>query len=242
MTDERRTGDRIAIPGDYQHRALTEGPAIQRFWHASKLRLLDWALDLHAGQRVLDVGSGSGVFCDAMAKRGATVLGVDANAEAVRYATATFAREGLEFREGLLDELALEPGSFDVATCLEVIEHVHPPQVDRLLGDLHALLAPGGRLLLTTPNYRGTWPAVEWLTDRLGPAAHMAEDQHVTHFHRAMLRASLERAGFEVALLSTYCTFAPFAAALSERLARAVEPRERGLPFGNLLVAVGRRA
>ena len=241
MNEQRRTGDQIAIPGDYQHRALTKGPAVQRFWHSAKLGLLDWTLDLKAGERVLDVGSGSGVFADRMAKLGATVTGVDANSDAIRYARETFSEDGLEFIEGYLDELDLEPSSFDAATCLEAIEHVHPPQVTKLLTDFHALLKPGGRLLITTPNYRGTWPVVEWLTDRLGSAAHMDQDQHITHFHRAMLRRFLEKAGFEVELLTTYSTFAPFSAALSWKLASWLDRVERGLPFGNLLVAVARR-
>jgi len=241
MSAERRTGDRIAIPGDYQHRALTEGPAVQRFWHTAKLGLLDWALEVAAGERVLDVGSGSGVFADRMAARGAVVTGVDANEDAVRYATETFARPGLAFRHGLLDELGLEAESFEAATCLEVVEHVHPPQVDALFSDLHRLLVPGGRLLVTTPNYRGTWPALEWLTDRFGPAAKMAGDQHVTRFHRARLEDFLRRAGFELERATTYCTLSPFAAPLSWKLAAGLERLERGLPFGNLLVAVARR-
>ena len=111
----------------------------------------------------------------------------------------------------------------------------------KLLGDFFELLKPGGRLLITTPNYRGTWPVVEWLTDHLGSAAHMDEDQHVTHFHRAMLREFLEAAGFQVELLTTYSTFAPFTAAVSWKFAAWLDRAERGLPFGNLLVAVARR-
>lgn len=243
MTEPRRLGDAVAIPGDYQHRALTEGPPVQRAWHRAKLDLLDWLFPIAKGERVLDVGSGSGVFADAIASRGASVVAVDANADAVAYATRTFARPGLEFRRGYLDEIELPPGSFDAAVCLEVIEHVHPPQVRKLLTDLHALLAPRGRLLVTTPNYRGLWPAVEWAADRFGSVAKMDQDQHVTRFDRRMLRAFLEEAGFEVSELRTYSTFAPFAAAVSGRISRRIDRLERrvDLPFGNLLAAVAIR-
>lgn len=237
---ERRTGDAIAIDGAYQHRALTQGPAVQRFWHRSKLLLLDWMFAVGPGDRVLDVGFGSGVFADAMAARGAQVLGVDANPEAVAYARRTFGRPGLEFREGLLDELQLPPSSVDKAVCLEIVEHVYLDQVRRLLESLRTVLVPGGRVLITTPNYRGLWPLVEWGLDRFSNAATMDAEQHVTHFNRRLLRRVCEDAGFEVPALRTYSTFAPFAAAVSTSLAERLERTERAvdLPFGNLLVGV----
>lgn len=239
----RRTGDVIAIPGDYQHRALTSGGAVQRHWHQSKLDLLDWFFPVAAGEAALDVGCGSGVVSDAMARRGARVTGVDANADAVAYATKTFARDGVTFRRGFLDELDLPAASFDVATVLEIVEHVYLDQVRKLLADLRRLLKPGGRLLVTTPNYRGTWPVVEWALDRFSKAAHMDGDQHVLHFRRSLLRTVLVEAGFVVDRLRTYCTFAPFVAPVSKGLARACDRFERAvdLPFGNLLAAVARR-
>ena len=239
---DRRMGDAIAIPGDYQHRALTEGPAVQRAWHEAKLALVDWFFELRAGERVLDVGSGSGVFADRLARAGCRVVGVDANPAAVEYATATFARDGLEFLHGYLDELELPPQSFDRATSIEVIEHAHMPQVLELLGDLRRILKPGGRLLVTTPNYRGVWPAIEWLADRLASTAHMDADQHVNRFHRRKLVTALEESGFAVERVRTFCTVAPFVAAASSRLGRWVERRERAvdLPFGSLLAATAR--
>jgi 2-polyprenyl-3-methyl-5-hydroxy-6-metoxy-1,4-benzoquinol methylase len=239
----RRTGDAIAIDGGYQHRALTEGPAVQRFWHRSKLLLLDWMLHVGPGDRVLDVGFGSGVFADAMAARGAQVLGVDANPAAVAYAQRTFGRPGLEFRLGLLDELRLPDESVDKAVCLEIVEHVYLDQVRELLQSLRAVLVAGGQVLITTPNYRGLWPIVEWALDRFSGAATMDAEQHVTHFNRRLLRQVCEDAGFEVRALRTYSTFAPFAAGVSTSLAERLERVERlvDLPFGNLLVGVLRK-
>lgn len=244
MSAARRTGDARPIEGGYQHRALTSGPAVQRFWHASKLGLLDWFFDVRPGDRVLDVGCGSGVFADAMAARGAVVTAVDANPAAIAYGRATFTRPGLQFHQGLLDELGLDPGSFDKVTCLEVVEHVYLDQVRKLLGDLHRVLRPAGRLLVTTPNYRGLWPIVEWATDRVSDAAKMDEEQHVCRFDRALLRQVLTEAGFNITDLRTVSTFAPFTAALSWNLASRLERLERrvDLPFGNLLAAAVDRA
>jgi len=239
----RRLGDAIAIPGDYQHRALTQGPRVQRHWHRSKLELLDWFMPPRAGGRALDIGCGSGVFADALERRGLEVVAIDANPAAIAYGRETFAREGLEFRHGLLDELELEPSSFDYVTCLEVLEHILPPQIEKLLGETRKLLVPGGQLLVTTPNYRGVWPLVEWGADRFAPTATMADDQHVTRLHRGLLRDLLVRADLEVVEIRTFCTFAPFAAVLGATVARLADRVERAvdLPFGSLLVACCRR-
>ncbi|MFT7619342.1 MAG: 2-polyprenyl-3-methyl-5-hydroxy-6-metoxy-1,4-benzoquinol methylase [Planctomycetota bacterium] len=238
----RRMGDEIQIEGDYQHRAITSGPPIQRHWHQSKLELLDWFFTPKSGLKALDVGCGSGVISDGLGKRGLEVTGVDANKAAQEYASKTFGRDHVRFLLGYLDELELPESTFDVATCLEVIEHVYPPQIEKLLGDLARLLKPGGRLLITTPNYRGLWPMIEWAADRFASTADMDVDQHVTRIHRKMLRGFLEAAGFEVEKMRCYCTFAPFAAPISQGLAKMVDRGERAidLPFGSLLAAVAR--
>ena len=240
--DARRLGDPIPLSGDYEHRALTEGHPIQRRWHEMQLELLDWFFIPSAGERVLDVGCGSGVFANRLAELGAQVTAVDSNAESVEYGERTFVRDNLEFRRGLLDELGLPDNSFDSAVCLEVIEHVYPAQTDALLADLRRVLRPGGRLLLTTPNYRGLWPLVEWASDCFGDNAPMREGRHITFFHRALLRRHLENAGFEVEQMRTYCTFAPFAAAMSHSLSGWLDKIERhwDFPFGNLLAAAAR--
>jgi len=243
-TAERRLGDVAVIDGGYQHRALTSGPPAQRFWHQSKLNLLDWIFPVASGDRIIDVGCGSGVFSDAMAKRGADVLGIDANQSAVEYATRTFARPGgATFRKGFLDELALEPASFDKAVCLEVIEHVYEHQARKLFTDLFAILKPGGQLFVTTPNYRGVWPLVEWAADRFSPVAKMDAEQHITHFNRDNLRAALTQTGYQVGEIRTFSTFASFVSPLSWRAAEQLELLERkvDLPFGSVLAAVARK-
>ena len=241
-TETHRDRDAIAIDGAYQHRALVAGPSIQRYWHQAKLELLDWLFDVETGDRVLDIGCGSGVFANHLASYGARVTAIDGNPEAIAYATATFASDAVDFQLGQMDAVDLEPGSFDRATCLEVIEHVYPAQVTALLASLRRLLRPGGTLLLTTPNYRGLWPLVEWAADRFAPTAQMDRSQHINRYSRARLCQTLRDAGFEIKALRTYSTIAPFASVLSWPLAQRIDRLERriDLPFGNLLALVAR--
>ena len=108
------------------------------------------ALKPLAGKRVLDVGCGAGLLCEPLARLGAAVTGVDAAAEHVAAAREHAAGAGLaiEYRAGELAELAL--GRFDLVTCMEVLEHVADKPA--FVAALVASLAPGGLLILSTPN------------------------------------------------------------------------------------------
>lgn len=238
-----RHGDSVEINGAYQYRARNAGPVVQRFWHHEKERMVRKFSAPGPGQRVLDVGCGSGVVADLLASMGAVVTGVDANAKAIEFARATFRRANLDFRCAYVEELDYASASIDGIYCLEVIEHLYQQQVHALLATFARLLRPGGVLTLTTPNYRGIWPVIELAMDRLRLAAPMAEHQHVTRFDRASLRQALVGADWEILRLATFSTFAPFLSVVNWRVAeRCAEIEDRvDLPFGNLLMLLAKR-
>ncbi len=238
----RRTGDQIRIPGDYQHRARTSGFVVQRFWHYQKERMVRRFCQPAAGERALDVGCGSGVITDLLAELGATAIGVDGSAEAIAYASHTFQRPNLQFVQGLVDELDFPDASFDRVYCFELIEHLYAGQGRDLLRKCRDLTQRGGTLALTTPNYRGVWPAIEWLMDTLQLAPTLAEAQHVTKYTRSSLETLLTGAGWRVQHLTTFSTIAPFISVLGWRVGDAVAALEESvtLPFGSILFVVAR--
>jgi 2-polyprenyl-6-hydroxyphenyl methylase/3-demethylubiquinone-9 3-methyltransferase len=116
---------------------------IDRHWGASGFTPL-------AGRSVLDVGCGAGLLAEPLARLGAAVTGVDAAGENVAAAQAHAAAGGLEieYHAGGIEGLAGK--RFDLVTCLEVIEHVASPAV--FVRGLAGAVAPGGLLVLSTPN------------------------------------------------------------------------------------------
>jgi 2-polyprenyl-6-hydroxyphenyl methylase/3-demethylubiquinone-9 3-methyltransferase len=112
-----------------------------------------------AGRPVLDVGCGGGLMTEEWARRGARTTGLDRSPELLEVARQHASSGGLSIRY-LADDLesfaTREAGSYEVITAFEVVEHVpNPEEFVRALG---RLLAPGGRLYLSTINRtRRSW-------------------------------------------------------------------------------------
>ncbi|MEO8386986.1 MAG: bifunctional 2-polyprenyl-6-hydroxyphenol methylase/3-demethylubiquinol 3-O-methyltransferase UbiG [Polaromonas sp.] len=106
------------------------------------------------GLRVLDVGCGGGILADAMARRGADVLGIDLATKALKVAqlhALEAQTEGAQYREISAEALAAEQaGRFDVVTCMEMLEHV--PDPSSIVKACATLVKPGGYVFFSTIN------------------------------------------------------------------------------------------
>jgi len=117
-----------------------------------RLRWIDEAAGL-GGKRVLDVGCGGGILSEAMAASGARVTGIDLSDAALQVAQLHLleSKADVSYRKAAVEAVALEqPASFDVVTCMEVLEHVPAP--DRLVAACARLLKPGGIAFFATIN------------------------------------------------------------------------------------------
>jgi 2-polyprenyl-6-hydroxyphenyl methylase/3-demethylubiquinone-9 3-methyltransferase len=103
-----------------------------------------------AGRAALDVGCGAGLLAEPLARMGAKVTGVDAAPENIAAAQGHAAGQGLSIRYFAGELAALPPATFDLVTSMEVVEHVTDPAA--FIGELAARLAPGGLMILSTPN------------------------------------------------------------------------------------------
>ena len=105
------------------------------------------------GARVLDVGCGAGLLSEALAQAGAQVTALDLAPELVEIAKLHLLESGLtvDYRLQSVEAMAAEiPGTFDVITCMELLEHV--PDPGSVLQACASLLRPGGKLFVSTLN------------------------------------------------------------------------------------------
>lgn len=116
---------------------------------------LDW-VDAHAGlagKKVLDVGCGGGLLSEGMSDKGATVTGIDLSDKALGVARLHLLESGrsVDYRKISAEELAAEqPASYDVVTCMEMLEHV--PNPASTIAACAALVKPGGHVFFSTIN------------------------------------------------------------------------------------------
>ena len=147
-----------------------------------------------SGLRVLDVGCGGGILSEALAERGASVLGIDLAESALQAAEAHRAGQAVEYRLESSRETAARGEGFDVVTCMEMLEHVADPAA--VLRDIHALLKPGGWAFFSTINRTlkarlGAVYAAEYLLHLVPQGTH----QYDWFIKPAELSRMAERAG-----------------------------------------------
>ena len=156
------------------------------------------------GARVLDAGCGGGLLSEALAARGARVTGIDLTPQLIEVAKLHLHESGLDvdYRvQGAEDLARAEPEAFDVACCLELIEHVPDPAA--LLRALADLLRPGGALVLSTLNrtpqaFVGAILGAEYLLRLLPRGTH----RYARFMRPSELAAMLRDAGMQLVELA----------------------------------------
>lgn len=196
---------------DYDHRAFDSWIPLQRYWQRARFRVIRGMVD--GATRILDIGCGSSRIVQTLPQ----AVGLDMQIRKLRWLRAS----GRQLVQGSLSELPFADQAFDAVICSEVIEHIPRDQID--LRDMVRVLAPGGRLVLGTPDYgRWTWRTLEGMYKKVFPQGYATE--HINRYTRRELRQEIERLGL-VVLDVQYVGG-------SEMIFRAVKPTE---------VAVSRR-
>jgi 2-polyprenyl-6-hydroxyphenyl methylase / 3-demethylubiquinone-9 3-methyltransferase len=149
----------LAKFSDLAHRWWDRESEFRPLHEINPLRL-EWIQGLSplAGRQVLDVGCGGGILSDAMARKGAEVLGIDLAGKSLKVAQL-HALEAqtprVRYREVAVEALAAEqPASFDVVTCMEMLEHVPDPA--SVVQACAKLVKPGGYVYFSTLNRNPT--------------------------------------------------------------------------------------
>ena len=181
-------------------------------------RLLSLALAEHPA-RVLDIGCSSGYLARPLAASGASVVGIELDPDAADAARTICDAVLVGDVESM--ELPLEPGSFDVVLCGDVVEHLREPE--RTLSRLRPFLRPEGRLVLTTPNVANWAMRLSLLGGRWRYTDRGILDRTHTHlFTRKSLVETVTRAGYRVVSLDHTAPVPLVGTPTVERVAHAV--------------------
>jgi SAM-dependent methyltransferase len=240
--------DYHSVAGDYQYRALHSGHPMQRFWHRGKLAMIDQLIRPHlrAGSCLLEIGCGAGNLLLQATVAGSYPVALDLSMQALTFVRSRLeeaqsgpeAPSGFGCAQAIGESLPFPEETFDCILLSEVIEHLEVPEIS--IGEAARVLCPGGRLLITTPNYRSFWPLMEWAVDRLNMAPKMAGEQHISRFHPSALKKMLVQAGLRLEYAGSIYSLSPFISLISsERAQRQLQRELNGRsPFGMILVAV----
>jgi ubiquinone/menaquinone biosynthesis C-methylase UbiE len=240
--------DYHSVAGDYQYRALHSGHPMQRFWHRGKLLMIDELIRPHLqpGSRLLEIGCGAGNLLLQATVTGSYPVALDLSMQALTFVRSRLeevtagidAPIGFACTQAVGEALPFAEARFDCVLLSEVVEHLEAPQIS--LREAVRVLCPGGRLLITTPNYRSFWPLMEWTIDRLNMAPKMAGEQHISRFHLSSLKQLLVDSGLKIEYAGSIYNLSPFISMLSSeqanrRLRRELSSRSA---LGMILVAV----
>lgn len=165
-------------------------PPVRAASEARRVSVLVRHLALRPGERLLDIGCGSGHLAECCGARGARVVATDIAPAGVAAARARFPRAGA-FAAGDAYAMPLRPASFDVVVLSEVLEHLE--SIEAALGQACQLLRPTGRLLVTVPCRETIIQHLCIHCNRLTPA-----DAHLHSFDAVSLTDHLQRQGMRV--------------------------------------------
>ncbi|MEW1720658.1 bifunctional 2-polyprenyl-6-hydroxyphenol methylase/3-demethylubiquinol 3-O-methyltransferase UbiG [Streptomyces sp. NPDC093109] len=117
-----------------------------------RFEYFDRFVDRWEGKRVLDVGCGGGFTTEFLHERGAQVSGLDPSPKLIAAADRHAKQTGkqIEYTVGKSERLPYEDASFDIVTCVDVLEHVESPA--QAVREIRRVLAPGGVFLYDTIN------------------------------------------------------------------------------------------
>ncbi|MBF0205962.1 MAG: class I SAM-dependent methyltransferase [Oligoflexia bacterium] len=231
--------DYNVIPVGYYYHATFSGSAIRQFWHQNEFKEVCKLIPERANN-LLDVGCGPGAFLQILAsqRKDMTAIGVDIAPLQIEFAQKVVSVQffgRVNFKCMNVDQLEFPEKSFDVVTCLEVIEHIHPEKVLKMLKNIKKILKTGGIIIITTPNYNSFWPLIERIVEKISHVQY--QKQHINRYTTSKLKDVVKTVGMEISEMKTFFVIAPFVAAISFFLGNLFHRWEYKLNFGCLIIS-----
>lgn len=234
------------IPLGFYDDIARQKKGIRSFWHNQKFNRI---IDSIGSEKksILDIGCFSGTFLSFISKEQIQEqVGVDILKEQIDFANENYATDYRRFYfiKDVNEISFIEDNYFDYITIIEVIEHLNFQEIETIISMAYKKLKPGGKLILTTPNYSSLWPIQELILNRLSDVKY--EEQHITHFTYFNVFEKLNQIvpNFNQQFKANYKTtthfITPYIAILSYKLAQNLSKymphRKWTFPFGSLLL------
>ncbi len=225
--------DYNTIPAGYYDVIFRENGGPRGKWHDLKFQHVQSRMADY--RRHLDIGCGPGTFIGTLSKDKESI-GVDISAAQIAYATENYATAKHRFETVTSEKLPYSDNSFDCITLVEVIEHLTYEYSVSLLKEAYRVLEPGGRLMVTTPNYSSSWPLLERVVNRYSTVSYV--DQHIVLYKKPMVERLFAEVGFTNVSVSGFQGYAFLTAVMSWKMPERIQGIFNAMPayFSELLI------
>jgi 2-polyprenyl-3-methyl-5-hydroxy-6-metoxy-1,4-benzoquinol methylase len=219
---------------------------IRSFWHNQKFkRVIDSFEEPH--NSILDIGCFSGTFLSMISPEYVSEqIGVDILKEQIDFANQNYATSYRKFYliEDIKEIEFVSDNYFDYISIIEVVEHLKNNEIEDLIIIAYKKLKPGGKLIITTPNYASLWPLQEFILNKISDVKY--EEQHITHFNYFNINKKLNSIvknlnslfSFDYKTTTHFLTpyIAIFSYKFAEKISAAIPHRKWTFPLGSLLL------
>tara|TARA_B100000029_G_scaffold40169_2_gene37495 strand:+ start:23593 stop:24318 length:726 start_codon:yes stop_codon:yes gene_type:complete len=232
VNNKKKLSKNQDVPIGYYDKVYIKKRGIQSKWHHQKFNFV--RNKFKKKYKHLDYACASGTFINSLKNKNLSI-GLDLSRKQISYAKK-YENSFHKFKVATIP-LPYKNSTFDIITVLELIEHCSEKENSFIFNELYRVLKPGGKIIITTPNYSSFWPLLEKLVSLFGSVNY--EHQHINLFNKKKLYNFLSKKEFNQIYIETFIYFAPFFAALNWKLSNFIEKIEKFIktPFGFLLCA-----
>ena len=193
---------------------IESGNSIQAVWHHTTFSLI--SKNIKKNQLTLDYACGPATLTGKYLSFDSTPICTDLSTAQLNYARKVYPNKAkyINLEEFKFDNYT---NQFDVITCLGLLEFLNLEEGEMLLSNFYSILNPGGRLLLTTPNFKTSMKVIESILNTIGNLDYSKE--YKSRYKRKQLLKLVEKSNFEIITLKKYMTIAIFLGIFSNKLA-----------------------
>jgi 2-polyprenyl-3-methyl-5-hydroxy-6-metoxy-1,4-benzoquinol methylase len=202
-----------SIPVGYYDKMFTEGLKVNRglqfSWHYLKFKTVKEHFPEYSSH--LDIACGPGTFIGNFLDKKS--IGLDISDNQINYAKNTYSSLSSQFYIKDMNKEFNDEKNYDVITLLEFIEHISPEEVNDLLLKCMNKLNKNGKIIITTPNYRGLWLLLEKIVSFMGPVDY--KQQHINRYTKKRIENEMI---YENITVNKYINFGIFLSFVSTNL------------------------